>query len=156
MSRPRAYPEPKDWRPVFLESVKRTGGVWKAADAAGIHPRIAQRHMHDDPAFKDAVDDARQYHADHLEEQLELQSEKTGSPVGYIVRLKALRPNEYIEKHAVMNLTATVALDTNAGLELLQAMLGRATGQTVQALQSPIGGPGVIDVNPIENGGIGT
>lgn len=106
-----------------MEAMRTGRGLYRAAEAAGVHGRTISRERERDPAFNDAVLDALQYHADVLEEAMETQAEKTGNPVGYIVRLKALRPAQYIEKHAVMNLNVTANVEGADAMALLSQLV---------------------------------
>ena len=71
--------------------------------------------------------DAREFYADTLERDLIASAERSDNPVGYIVRLKALRPAEYIEKHAVMSLNVHADLPSADAAQLLRDMLGTLT-----------------------------
>jgi len=115
---------PEDWRARFLEAYRTIGGIWRSAEAAGIHPETVRRARHADPEFNQAVVDAREFYADRLEERMLESAERSDNPAGFIVRLKALRPHEYIEKHAVMNFTVTTELGAEEGLAVLREMLG--------------------------------
>jgi hypothetical protein len=118
---------PADWQARFLAAYKQLGGVHLAAEAASIHPETVRRYRHADPAFDAACLDAREFYADTLERDLIASAERSDNPVGYIVRLKALRPAEYIEKHAVMSLNVHADLPSADAAQLLRDMLGTLT-----------------------------
>ena len=124
---------PRDWQAKFLEAYRTKGGLWRAAKAVGICHETVRRYRNADPAFDEAVRDAREEFADHLEERMIDSAERSDNPAGFIVRLKALRPQEYIEKHAVMNVTVTTELDAADGAAFLRDMLG-ALRPSTQAL----------------------
>ena len=130
-------PLPTDWRPAYVARVRAHGGLFIAAVEAGVAPRTALRHREIDPDFSAEVDEARQIYADSIEHRMVQQAEDHGNPVGYIVRLKALRPAEYIEKSAVVNLNVTAEIDSGQATELLRGMLEQARPRTIQALAEP-------------------
>jgi ribosomal protein S12 methylthiotransferase accessory factor YcaO len=101
-----------------------------------LHVKTATRRMNADPDFHEAVQEARQYHADQLEEELEDMGRASKNPVPHIVRLKALRPAEYIEKQATMTVSAHASLTQEDGKRLLAAMLSQATDATLKALEA--------------------
>ena len=71
--------------------------------------------------------------------------ERSNSAIPSIVRLKALRPQEYIEKHAVMNVSVSAELPSHDAAQLLREMLANLTESTRALLAN---GPTVIDVPP--------
>jgi hypothetical protein len=89
------------------------------------------------PEFDAACHDARQYFADTVEENMLASADKHGNPVGYIVRLKALRPNEYIEKHAVVNMNLSGQLNPDDAARLLGAMLQHSSDDVTRAMLTP-------------------
>jgi hypothetical protein len=88
---------------LFLAYLEAKGTYYKAARAAGVSDDTVLRERRRDPEFDRRVDEARQLHADQLEEDL------TAEPgvVGKIVMLKKFRPGEFIERHAVLNLNVS-------------------------------------------------
>lgn len=108
---------------MFLEHLRQFGGAYRAARAAGIAPSTVWRACDVDRAFAERMRDAREEYADGLEEGLAADAAKTGNPVGRIVLLKKFRPNEYIEKHAVMNVNVAVELDSADGASFLRTLL---------------------------------
>lgn len=119
------------WRRVYLEHVVKTGGTFRALARAGVTPGELQDAIDQDRDFAEAVDRAKGEHADDLAEGLV----ETRFPVGRIVRLKALRPAEYIERSAQL----IVATDLNQrppidATALLKALLGSTTESTRKML----------------------
>src|SRR5678816_3007149 len=98
---------PADWQGRLLEYYRTHGGLHRAAEAASVSLETVRRHRHANPAFDAAVREAREYYADLVEERMMAIGERRDDVTASIVRLKALRPQEYIEKHAVMNVTVT-------------------------------------------------
>lgn len=127
---------PMGWEERFFKALEATGGYHRAARAAGIGISTIQRYRDMYPDFDLKCRQAREYHADVLEEKMEEQAEEYGNPVGYIVRLKALRPADYIEKHAIarMNFTFDAGVDDQTALEFLRRMMGSATDATKAVL----------------------
>jgi len=99
---------------------------------AGVSEKTARRWRQEDPAFDEAVEDARQRYYDSLEEYLQ----KRGGVVGSIVLLKKGRPAEFIEKRleASISLQASALVTNEEAKALLAQMLGAATPATLQAL----------------------
>ena len=136
---------PDGWREVFLRQIEKSGGFYKAAEVAGVHPRTAWRLCDADPGFRAAVKEARERHADELEHELEEMGRNNKNPVPHIVRLKALRPAEYIEKQAVLTVSADLGtVDADLGRQLVAEMLQHhcsATRELLGLLQAPPAGP---------------
>jgi len=64
-------------------------------------------------------------------------AELSGNPAGFIVRPQGPPPCEYIEKHAITTLNATVNLNelpVEDATKLLRAMLGATTPTTQKSL----------------------
>jgi hypothetical protein len=127
---------PHDWRERFLEAYRTRGGLHRAAEAASVSHEAVRMERHRDPAFDQQVLAAREYYADLVEEAMLASADRSDNPAGFIVRLKALRPHEYIEKHAVMNFTVSTTLEPDDGAQLLREMLTTLRPST-QALLGP-------------------
>jgi len=115
---------PEGWQERLVEYLEAKGTYAKACRAAGVSDETVRKYRHADPAFDERCRWAREIHADSLEEKLEEEATATGNPVGHIVRLKAIRPHLYVEKHAVMNFNVTTELDSADGAETLRTMFG--------------------------------
>jgi hypothetical protein len=135
-------PLPNGWRGLFLAYYEQNGTYYKAARAAGVSDDTVLRERRRDPEFDRRVDEARQLHADQLEEDL------TAEPgvVGKIVMLKKFRPGEFIEKHAVLNLNVSGEIPGVDALALLRQMVEDMSPATRRLIQGQ--GPTVIDVPP--------
>ena len=126
---------PPHWKERYLELIRERGNFHRTAREAGVDPTTALRERDRDPEFDRLCQEARQEYADLAEDTMVQDSHETGNPAGLIVRLKALRPLEYIEKHAIMNVTANLAeLQPDDAKALLQAMLGSTTPSTQKML----------------------
>ena len=121
------YALPKAWRERFLHAYRTRGGVHRAAETAGVHPETVRLERHRDPAFDQQVLEAREYYADLVEETMLASADRSDNPVGFIVRLKALRPDQYIERHAVMSVNLSAELPGPDAAALLRAMLSALT-----------------------------
>ena len=75
----------------------------------------------------------------------------SGNPVPHIVRLKALRPTEYIEKRAVLSVSTTAQITQEEGRRLLTAMLSQATSATLQALAEDPEGRKALEASRLED-----
>lgn len=129
-------PLPNGWRGVFLAYLEQHGTYYKAARSAGVSDDTVLRERRRDAAFDRQVEEARQLHADHLEEGMIRQAESHGNPVGYIVRLKALRPAAYIERHAIMSLNVTSELTSEDAAGLLRDMLANLSDSSRELLSA--------------------
>jgi hypothetical protein len=128
---------PAGWQARYLEALRKAGGYFKAAELAGVSSRTALRWRQADRDFEAAVHDALELYADRLEEQLVATGTNGGNPVPFIVRLKALRPGEYIEKHAVLTVNADVVVDAALGRQLVAEMLQHSSSATLEMLGAP-------------------
>jgi hypothetical protein len=121
------------WRHVYLEHVVKTGATFRALARAGVTPRQLQDAIDQDGDFAEAIERAKGEHGDDLAEGLV----ETRFPVGRIVRLKALRPQEYIEKHAVLNLNADLnELPLRDAVAVLRGMMTHITPSTRRMLDA--------------------
>jgi hypothetical protein len=127
---------PKDWQARFLHAYRSRGGLHRAAEAASVHPETVRQERLRNPAFDQQVLAAREYYADLVEETMLASADRSDNPVGFIVRLKALRPTEYIERHAVMSVSLSAELPGHDAAELLRAMLGTLTDSSRTLLSS--------------------
>ncbi len=121
-------PLPSRWKETFVAYVRAKGTYHRAAEAAGISTRTVERYRQQDAEFDRQVREAREYHADLLEEKFTEQSESSDNPVGLIVRLKALRPAAYIERHAALQVTVNADLQPADALPILQRYLASDSG----------------------------
>lgn len=128
---------PPDWKERYVALIEEYGNYAQTAKMVGVSGKTALRERDRDPEFDDACQEARQIFADALETKMIASAQESGNPAGFIVRLKALRPAEYIEKHAITSLTLTANLNelpVPDATALLRAMLGATTTATQQAL----------------------
>jgi hypothetical protein len=146
---------PKGWQQRFLEAYRTRGGLHRAAEAASVSHETVRVERHRNPAFDAAVRDAREYYADLVEETMLASADRSDNPAGFIVRLKALRPAEYIEKHAVMNLTVTAELDSADGAAMLREMFSAMRPSTQALLGLGESGSAVPALTPAPDGGVG-
>lgn len=127
---------PADWKTRYIELIREYGNFYQTARMAGVDPSTALRNRNADPEFDRLCLEARQDFADQLETQMVADSHESGNPAGQIVRLKALRPAEYLEKHLALTLSADLnELPAPDATSILKAMLASATESTIQHLQ---------------------
>jgi hypothetical protein len=128
------------WEGAFFKYLDLHGTYYRAAEAAGVSIDAVDARRSRDPEFEAQCRLMRERHADSLEQALEAQAKKTGNPVGYIVRLKALRPKDYVERHLVESLNVSVSTSVTAedAQALLRAMLREASPASLQALSLPL------------------
>jgi hypothetical protein len=128
------------WESAFFKYLDLHGTYYRAAEAAGVSIDAVDARRSRDPAFEAQCRLARERHADSLEQALEAQAKKTGNPVGYIVRLKALRPKDYVERHLVESLNVSISstVSPEDAHNLLAAMLRESAPSSLQTLPLPL------------------
>jgi len=121
---------------VLLAYLERHGTFHRAAKVAGVSEDTVLRERHRDPEFDRACEHARQVHADGCEEALEGMARESKNPVGLIVRLKAIRPAQYIERSATLAVRAdlTSGPSSEEAEALLRQMLQDCTDATRRLL----------------------
>ena len=122
------------WEVPYFEHLAQHGKMYLAAEHARVHPTTVWRRQQADSEFAEAINICREGFADRLEVKLEESGPRKENPVGFIVALKAVRPEKYLERSLSMNLNADVELEPAAGLELVQYLLAHATPATVAEL----------------------
>lgn len=137
-----------DWRPAFLNSMKKLGNVTKACTAAKIGRSTAYDMYESDAAFAKDWDEALEEATDLLELEARRRAEKGvrtpvyqgGVLVGYKqmysdglmqVLLKANRPEKYKERTAVDHTTLGHQM---AGTQIYLPDNGRDANMTAQAM----------------------
>ena len=147
--RPRLYDRGPDWREPYLDAlVKCDAKQYLAAHAVGLAPGTIREEQMRSEEFALRVRDICEAHADRLEQDMEDQARSTGNPVGFIVRLKALRPAQYLERHLAMTISATTEIESKDGAALLAHAMGAMLASThdqVAQLVAPR-----LDVTPRE------
>jgi len=125
----------------YLEAVGEHGTKQLCARRLGIGWRVLLARMEEDVAFRQEVEHAMELCADRLEEQLIAAETSKVQVVGMIVRLKALRPRQYIERQVAMqvNVHADVAVSPEDARAMLADLVRHAQPRTVQMLMQ---GPG--------------
>ena len=126
-------PREQGWQADFL-AVYRTNGAKfvLASEAVGLDAHTVRDECQRNEAFAVACAQIREAWADTLEGRMEAQAEATGNPVGYIVRLKALRPALYLERHLAMTIQATAEIPAADARQLLAHALGAVLDSTTQ------------------------
>lgn len=80
-----------NWKPVFIQALRETGLVYRAAEIAHVNRRTANRERYDDPDFDEQWSDALEDYKESLEEEVDRQG-KAGNIIGLMFRLKRLDP----------------------------------------------------------------
>jgi hypothetical protein len=111
---------PDGWEALYLARLTETGARMASACDVGIRWRDVTRRMRAEPAFEEQVHEAIDLYADGLEKRLTTETNKS-NVVGLIVRLKALRPAQYIERTVTANLN--VATEATVAPAQAQALL---------------------------------
>ncbi len=115
----------KTWKPRFIEALRQTGVVTRAARAAGVGRTTAYDHYKTDPDFARAWDDALEDACDEMEAEARRRAvEGTEKPVYYkgevvgtireysdtllIFLLKANRPEKYRDSFDLAKVLADI------------------------------------------------
>jgi hypothetical protein len=140
-------PPREPWYGVFLRDLAERGLMSLAAARAGVHISKVRRRRDADPEFAAEVGVAREYYCDYLEWESVTLGKTSRNPLPFFARLKAERPNRYIDRQAVLLATGITELPAEDGKALLLAMFGQAA--TIQALDLEAGGGGrIFDTAP--------
>ena len=136
-------PKADGWQDRYLALLEERGTRTKCARAAGVDSKTVTAELARNPAFAERYYEALEIAADSWEEGLVEQAQRTGNPVGYIVRLKAERPGKYLEKMLQLNVNASVEATPADAKALLASMLSQTTPTTQRMLAAV-----TLDVTP--------
>ena len=118
------------WVCAYLAKLAETGGPTLSANAAGVTPRMVRRLAAEHDGFAEAAEAALNFYADALAIRLP----DSSRPIGFIARLKSIRPSEYESALLVQNFnTLNVNAPPPPGVDpvaTLRAMLGATTDAT--------------------------
>lgn len=130
---PRA-PEPLWER--YLAELAQHGTKRKCAERVGLTWRAIIKRLDEDVEFRERVDFAMELCADGFEEMLVAPDLGKSQVVGLIVRLKALRPQQYIERQVSMavNVSADLAVSPEDAKALLASLVRDMQPRTVRML----------------------
>lgn len=131
-------PLPDRWQERFLEKLREHGTYAKSAERVGISVKTVDRYRAEHPDFDAACHEARMYAAEGYEEELIEQARRTGNPVGLIVRLKQLKPLEYIERNLSMSVEVKTEVSGELGAQLIRTMLPDMTPATQAILEGRV------------------
>lgn len=110
-----------EWRPTFIATLRNSGNIRAACQAAGITRQVAYMHRNKAPEFAKDWDEALQDAIDALE-AVAIQRARASSDTLLIFLLKAHRPGVYretINQHHTMNaLSASQLTDEDLDAEL--------------------------------------
>ena len=128
-------PRLEGWEPRYLEHYREWGAKARAARAAGVSATTVQDRMRTNAAFRRDVAEAREEFLDHLEEDLVKLGRVHHNVIGILARLKADRPERYVEKHLMGVMVHELPDDTS---QLLETMLAHAMPSTRRRLQAAL------------------
>jgi hypothetical protein len=131
------------WYQPFLVALAKFGRVTLASATAQIHRRVAYAHMAKNPALSEEVDAAKAHYRSGLEYGLAHQFHVGGNVLAGFGALRAEMPLRYIEKSAVLSVTAPADLDSVDAREVLRTMLGSMRPST----QALLGGDGAVVID---------
>src|SRR3989304_2474913 len=118
-----------------------------AGQAVGVDAHTVRAERQRDETFSLACAQISEEWADTLETKMETQAGTAGNPVGYIVRLKALRPALYLERHLAMSIQATAEIPAADARQLLAHALGAVLETTTQRVLPVASEPRELDAS---------
>lgn len=127
-----------EWQERYLAYYREHGGQYRSARTLGIRWATVYDEIHRNPDFARALAEAREEFADQCETRMLDLGERSNNPVPYIVRLKALRPSEYIEKQVSVNVNATADLDDEQTAQLVSALVHSLRESSGSAVATPL------------------
>ena len=133
--KPRNPHKPKPWRTKFLEAYEASGRKYESAKLAKVSIKRLEHEIDRDPRFARLVETARQRYADSIEAKLEaMAAGQRGNVVAAIVLAKRHRPQEFIERHVMVQANVTALASPSDAQELLRRMLASNPAETRKAL----------------------
>lgn len=97
---------PQQTRDLVIEAMRVTGALGPACREVGVSRKTAYRWMSDDPAFREAIEDAREDALDNIEASLIRRGISGASDIAAFFILKRWRP-EYRDTHK-LDISGTV------------------------------------------------
>lgn len=131
-------PPRDDWQDTYLAYYREHGGQYASARALGISWGRVYDEICRNPDFARALAEAREEFADQCETRMLDLGERSNNPVPYIVRLKALRPSQYIEKQVNVSVNATADLDDEQTAQLVAALVQSLRESSGSAVAAPL------------------
>ena len=127
---------PLPWEQVYLATLGKHGNAAKAAQIAGVTPRIVKARREAFPEFNQLWAEAMDGYLDKIEEELG----DLKNPIAKIARLRADRPERYLEKHqlavagTILNAHFTPKEDeVNALLAVMLKSMAPETREMIEA-----------------------
>jgi hypothetical protein len=121
------------WEDDYLRALAANGKHELAAAAAGVHSSIPRQQRDTDLTFAAEVDLALEFYRDSLEAELRRLGRAKSNPLPYFGLLRSERPTRWLERSAVLSLTADLSakpLTDADAVALLKAMLANVTPTT--------------------------
>lgn len=98
----------------FIKCMVENGlGLYDACDAMKISHHTLSKHYHNDPAFKEALDEAKLEYASRLDAISKKNALNPRSVIERIFQLKYLFPEKYADKRDSGNVTVNISVDPN-------------------------------------------
>jgi hypothetical protein len=120
------------WYVPFLEHFAREGGPHLAAQAASIKHAWVERARDTDVVFAAEYEAALEFYRDMLEWMSVQLAVVRGNPLPFFARLKAERPDRYVEKQitAMFSVNVDTQLEGHDAASFLAGLLSAATPAT--------------------------
>jgi hypothetical protein len=128
--------DPGWWDP-YLMHLARNGGLEIAAHHARVYRQTVWDYRQKVPAFDAAVLAAQAFYADSLEWRLVDQALRSWSPLGLFGRLKAERPDRWIDRHLIASLEVKADVPADQITEFLGSLVQHTTPATRALLGLP-------------------
>jgi hypothetical protein len=146
--KPAPASDTRPWQEIFLEFYARWGSISHAAKVARVTAPFVRKHQAADADFASRFEAAHEEFVDGLEKRLVEMAEGKAGFLATIARLKAERPNKYVDKLQVAGAVAHVHTTPPPDeiKALLRAMLADSLPETHAALAAD-----TIDAEPMES-----
>lgn len=89
-------------------------GIYEACEAMGLSHHTLFKHYHNDPAFKEALDEAKLEYGSRLDAISKKNAMNPRSVIERIFQLKALFPERYADKRDSGNVQVNISIDGEA------------------------------------------
>lgn len=97
---------------IFIRRLVANGlSLYNTCDELGLSVHTVNKHYHIDPAFKEALDEARRDYADRLDGISKVNATNPKSVIERIFQLKSLFPEKYADQKSQGNPQITINID---------------------------------------------
>lgn len=98
----------------FIKCLVENGlGIYEACEALGLSHHTLFKHYHNDPKFKEALDEARNEYGARLDSLSKRNAMNPRSVIERIFQLKSIFPEKYADQRQSNQLNITINVDEN-------------------------------------------